>query len=145
MSIRGVFFSYLALISAGIVILPLVSYGWIPDNLRKLHEESIEQKDTRREQFRQDILEKRKEVLSKWADRKQDFGEKLREERERIKSGFELRRPRKEIDASGTMPTETQEQEIAPKERFFSIIKKSTQDIANFFSPLKDLFGDRGR
>ena len=140
---RDTFFSYIVLVVAGIAMLPLVSHGWIPDNLRKLHEESIEQKDARREQFRQDILERRKEVLTKWADRKQDFGEKLREERERIKSGFELRRPGKEIDASGTMPTETQEQEIAAKERFFSIIKKSTHDIANFFSPFKDLFGDR--
>lgn len=140
MNTQRTFFSYIVPIIAGIATLPLISHGFFPDDLRKLHDESIEQRDARREQFKQDILEKRKEVLSKWADRKQEFEETLSKEREKIKSGFELRRSRKEADASSTPPTETQEQG-----RFFSIIKKSTQGIMHFFSPLKDLFGNTER
>lgn len=117
--------------------MPLISQAWIPDDLRKLHDESIEQKDARREQFKQDILEKRKEVLSKWADRKQEFEETLSKEREKIKSGFELRRARKEADKNAATTTEMQDQG-----GFFSLIKKGTQNIVHFFSPLKDLFGN---
>lgn len=145
MNTQRTFFSYVVPIIAGISILPFISWAWIPDDLRKIHDESIEQRDARREQFKQDILEKRKEVLSKWADRKQEFEETLNKEREKIKSGFELRRTRKEADRSSATTTEIQDQGVGTQGGFFSFIKKGTQDIAHFFSPLKDLFGNGER
>lgn len=126
-------------------MFPLVSYALISDNLRKIHDESREKREVRREQFKQDVFEKRKEVLSKWANRKQGFGEKLSRERDRVKSGFELRRMRNEEDKNSMEITETQELGIAAQERLFSIIKKSAQDIADFFLPLRDLFGNGER
>jgi len=145
MNTRSAFFLYIVLMITGVFILPFISHGWIPDDLRKLHDESIDQREMRREQFRQDILERRKEVLTKWADRKQEFEETLSKEREKIKSEFEMRRPRKKADATSTPPTETQEQGMPIENSFFSAIRKSVQDIAHFFSPLKDLFGNMER
>ena len=132
---------FLMPIIAGMAIFPFISHARISDNLRKIHQESREQKEIRREQFRQDVLEKRREVLLKWSDRKQDFKEKLNEERRRVKSEFERYRLREEAEKNSAEIMEIPNQGISVQKQFSSLIK-SAQDIAQFFPSLNELFED---
>lgn len=145
MHVRGIYIFFSAQVVMGAVMFPLVSYALTFDNLYKIHDESRDQREVRREQFKQDVLEKRKEVLSKWANRKQGFEEKLSKERDRVKSGFELRRRQSKEDKDSLATAETQEQRAAAQEKLFSLIKKNTQNIVDLFLPLKNLFSNGER
>ncbi len=132
MNIRGTFFISAVSVIAGTAVFALISHAFFPDDLRKLHGESQEQRDIRREQFKEDILEKRKEVLTKWASRKDQWEEKLNKERERVMSGFELRRTRKVADGSSFTATTTRIQEVG-QGGFLFTIRKTATGIMHFF------------
>ena len=140
---HSIVFLYVVIIAAGTSVLPFISHASFADSLRKIHEQSREERDSRREQFRQDILEKRKEMLTKWRDRKQGFEDKLKEEQDKIRSGFEIRRTKEEeLRASSSLISSTHNQDQEPIEGFFAIIKKSAHDIAHTFLPFTNVFGD---
>lgn len=157
MRIGNAFIFFLMWVAAGTVMFPLFSHALlISDNLRKIHNESWEQREALREQFKQDVLEKRKEVLSKWAHRRQEFEEKLSKERDRVRLGFELRRMRNREDKSSRETTETQASGVAARERVLSLVnllrnyfsttimsnQKGAQDIVDSFLLFKNLFED---
>ena len=141
MSIRGISPLFIALVFMGAAISPCISRASFADDLRKIHDESQEQRDMRREQFRQDILEKRKEVFTKWASKKDQWEEKLQKEGARVMSGFDLRRTRKETNAHSSLAAAIRIQE-AMRGGFFFIMRKSIMDMIHFFSPLEGFLSD---
>ncbi|MDP3769312.1 MAG: hypothetical protein U1A23_04660 [Candidatus Sungbacteria bacterium] len=136
------FYRFALIISlAGASMSPFISHANFAQELQKIHDESEQQREERKEQFRQDVLEKRKEVLTKWQDRKEEFKVKLKEGQDRIKFDFELRRTKEEeTRASATVATSTPVQENESGNGFFSVIKQKAQDFVHAFS-LKRLFG----
>lgn len=132
-------------IVVGVHISPFVSHGFFPEDLQRFHEESAQQREERREQFRQNVLEKRKEMISKWHGRTQELKERFKEGGQEIKSGFEMRQSEDTHAltsvASSSLATTTPEQEEPKKENFFSAIKKRVNDITHLFSQFGNLFG----
>ena len=134
---------YAVVIAAGTSVLPFISHASFAEDLRKIHEQSQEERESRREQFKQDILEKRKIMLTKWHDRKQGFTDRLKEEQDKIRSGFEIRRVKEEelrASSSSALDLKNQDQELIGG--FFAAIKKNAHDIAHTFLPFTNIFGD---
>jgi len=131
----------LIMIVAGASVAPFVSHAFLPEELQKLHNESEQQREERREQFRQDVLEKRKEVLTKWHDRREILKEKIKEEQNRIKSDFELRRSKEGEPRSATSTATTTPAEHEAENGFFFTIKQEAQNFVHAFS-LRHLFGN---
>ena len=143
MHARHIVYLYAVVITAGTSTFPFISHASFADSLRKIHEQSREERDSRREQFRQDILEKRKEMLTKWHDKKQGFEDKLKEEQDKIRSGFEIRRAKEEeLRASSSSVPDFKNQDQEPIGGFFAAIKKSAHDIAHIFLPFTNVFGN---
>ena len=131
---------YAVLVIAGVGLLPLVSRAFFPAELRKIHEESIEQRDSEREQFRQDVLEKRKEMLAKWHDKKEEFRNRLKVEQEKIASQLEVSR-KKGIEIHGTSTASVMEAENGTtNDDIVSVIKKGVKNFAHALFPFSHLF-----
>lgn len=129
-------------IVVGAYVSPFISYASFPEDIQRIHEESAQQREERREQFRQNVLEKRKEMISKWHGRTQELKGRLKEGGQEIKSGFEIRQSEDvHAVASSSIATTTPEQEEPKKENFFSIVKKRVNNITHLFSQFGNLFG----
>lgn len=124
-------------------VFPFATRAFFPDELRKLHAESVEQRDSQREQFRQDVLEKRKEMLSRWYDRKEEFKNRLKGEQDRIKSEFEIRRTKGDelSAAASTTPVIQSHGEVATSS-LISVIARGAKDIVHALFPFGNLFGN---
>ena len=133
---------YMAGAIAGAGFLPLAAHAFSIDDLRRMHEQSIEQRDAQREQFRQDVLERRKEFFLKWGDRKQGIKDKFKADQERIRAEFKTRRPDEEImqTATSSVSTTTEQEHIEePKQDLFFVIQKQAN---GFFQKISSLFGN---
>ena len=140
---HGIFMYAVFMEITGISIFPLISHAFLPAELRALHEESAQRVEERREKFRQDILEKRKEFLNEWHEKKQGIKEKIKKENERLKLEFEFRRggTKEEIGpVASSTEAEIPESDLWPKRDFLTLFQKSAKDIAHVFSPFTDLF-----
>ena len=143
MHARHIVYLYAVVMAAGTSVLPFISHASLAEDLRKIHEQSREERESRKEHFKQDILEKRKEILTKWHDRKQGFTDRLKEEQDKIRSGFEIRRAKEEeLRASSSLLSSTHNQDQEPTGGFFAAVKKSVHDIAHTFLPFTNVFGD---
>ncbi len=92
-------------IIAGISILPYSTHAFFTENLRKLHEQRIEQRADEREQFRQEVIERRKEFLIKWHEKKRNIKEKFEKDKQRIESEFSSR---SDFEDTATMTLDTE-------------------------------------
>ena len=136
-------FLYAVVIAAGTSVLPFISHASFAEDLRKIHEQSQEERESRREQFKQDILEKRKVMLTKWHDRKQGFTDRLKEEQDKLRSGFEIRRAKEEeLRAGSSSISDIDNKDQEPIGGFFAAIKKSAEGIVHAFLPFANVFGD---
>ena len=144
-------YAFLVLAAAG--VFPFVTRAFFPDELRKLHAESVEQRDSQREQFRQDVLEKRKEMLSRWHDRKEEFKNRLKGEQDRIRPEFEIRRTRgEELSAAASTTPGIQNQTVSYRccdtsgevatSSLISVIARGAKDIVRALFPFGNLFGN---
>ena len=136
---------YMVGILAGTGVFPFAGHAFFTDDLRKMHEQSIEQRDSQREQFRQDVLEKRKEFLNRWRDRRQGIKDKIRQDQEKIRAEFRTtRHPDEEMIASTSTSTEIVHESFGdePRNDFFSSIQRQAADLARKISTLVKLFGE---
>ena len=135
--------AYAFLVLAAASAFPFVTHAFFPDELRKLHAESVEQRDSQREQFRQDVLEKRKEMLSRWHDRKEEFKNRLKGEQDRIRSDFEIRPTRgEELSAAASTTPVIQSQGQVATSSLISVIARGAKDIVRALFPFGNLFGN---
>ena len=126
----------------GAIVFPLISRAFFPDELRKIHEQSKEERDMRREQFKQDILEKRKVIFAKWHDKKEAIKDKLKQDQERIKSGFDMRKIQDEnLQGTSSAMWGVLHEEEKQTGSFLSSIKKGVQNVAHALLPFPNLFG----
>ena len=126
----------------GAIVFPLISRAFFPDELRKIHEQSKEERDMRREQFKQDILEKRKVIFAKWHDKKEAIKDKLKQEQERIKSGFDMPRIQDEnLQGTSSAMWGALYEDEKQTGSFLSAVKKGVQNVAHALLPFPNLFG----
>lgn len=93
-----------------------------------MHEESRQKGEERREKLRQDILEKRKEFLNEWRDKKLVIKGRFKRERQKTKSDVE----------EGVMASPSVDAQ-APG-RLTGMFERSAKDIMHVFAPLVHLF-----
>ena len=127
---------------AGIALMPFISRASFSDDLRRIHEQSQDERDMRREQFKQDVLEKRKEMLTKWHDKKQEIKDRLKEEQNKLTSDFEIHRMTATTSASSSTLWKIQQQGREESSDFLSILKKSAKDIVHSLLPFPYFFGN---
>lgn len=129
------------LVIAGAMVFPFASHAFFPEELRKIHEQSLEQRESQREQFKQDVLEKRREMLSRWHERKEDFKSRLKSEQDRIKSEFEIRRTKgDELSAAASTTSGIQGQGEVATSSFLSVITKGAKNFVHTLFPFSNLF-----
>lgn len=131
-----------AFLLVGINLFPLISHGFFTDELRKIHEQSIEQRESQREQFKQDVLEKRKEIRAKWHDRKEEFKNKIKEKRDKIKSEFDMDHAAYDTEGMlGILGTSTmtlssmQDQNEIATSSFLGVVRRGVKDIIHTLFP----------
>ena len=134
-------FALLVLAAAG--LFPIATRAFFPDELRKMHEQSVEQRDSQREQFKQDVLEKRKEMLGRWHERKEEFRNRLKGEQDKIKAELEMRRTRgEELSAIASTTPAIQGHDDVATSSFLLVIKRGARDIVHALFPFGNFFGD---
>ena len=134
---------YALLVLAAAGLFPIATRAFFPDELRKMHEQSVEQRDSQREQFKQDVLEKRKEMLGRWHERKEEFKNRLKGEQDKIKAEFEMRRTRgEELSATASTTPVIQGQGEVVTSSFISVITRGARDIVHALFPFGNFFGD---
>ena len=143
MHARHIVYLYAVIIAAGTTCSPFISDASLVEDLRKIHTESREEREGRREQFKHDVLEKRQEMIAKWHGRKEEFKDKLKEEQNRIMSEFEIRRAKeKEFRSSSSSVSDIENKDEEPIEGIWAAIKKNAESIVHAFLPFKHIFGN---
>lgn len=116
----------------GTSMLPVISHAFFPSELRKMHEESRQKGEERREKLRQDILEKRKEFLNEWHDKKQVIKGRFKRERQKTKNDVE----------EGVMASPSVDAQALG--RLAGMFERSAKDIMHVFAPFVRLFSGSG-
>ena len=131
--------------------LPRLSYAFFPE-IKNMHAESQDRIEDQRNKFRQDVLEKRKEFLQEWRQKKQGIKARIEKGKERATTEFNQWRENAQkekmsiiqgvsfhcCDTSGDqymMPLN----ESTSSDPLYRVFGKSAEDMLHIFSPLTNL------
>lgn len=120
---------------------PRLSYAFFPE-IKNMHAESQDRMEEQRNKFRQDVLEKRKEFLQEWRQKKQGIKERIEKGKERATTEFNQRRENAQREKMSIIQTDQYViplSESTSSDPLYRVFGKSAEDMLHIFSPLTNL------